>query len=145
MVEYRDPVHVVPHDFNNSTITYNGETKIEGVESFEADFDEEETTTQAVSDGMALFVDSPIRTGRITLQILEAHPSNEILWGAWESKEIFTLDHICSSIDKYKVSGKFKCNKRPVQSRTREATVVEWVFVSPYMESRGGSFKLQSV
>lgn len=143
---YRDEVNMTPHNFNTSTILIDKEYKAEGTEMFEVELDNPTTTVTAVSDGMAILNDSPIRTGKIKIQVLEASPLSNKLWDLYDSNRQFPIQFLDSNAPKFNCGAKFlKPEKPPVEKRAREVDVVEWIFIAPYLKVRGGSYKLVAV
>ncbi|GEM_PF-5610884 len=143
MAAYKDRKNYVPHSINNVTVTIDGEHKIEGLELFEAEMDEDEVTVQTVADGTGILVENPSRAGQIRIQFLEAGASSDKMYELLEGREVFSISALDVAAPNFDVHGNYcRVMKRPVITRGREAGVPEWVFVSVYLDIKGGSYAL---
>lgn len=145
MGQYKDKIDTVPHNFNNSVATLDGDHKITGLEMLEVERDEDEVETQSVADGTAIFVENPIRTGTVTFQILESSPTTDYMWALREARAAFKFNFKDSSAPNLNCGGKYlRITKPPVVKRGKEADVVEWVCRATYLDVKGGSYKLET-
>ena len=143
MAAYKDRVNYVPHSINNVTVLINGEHKIEGLESFEAEMDEDEATVQTVADGTGIIVENPSRAGQIKLVFLEASASSYELYTLLEGRDVFSIAALDVGAPDFDVHGTYcRVMKRPPIKRGREADTPEWIFVSVYLDMKGASYAL---
>jgi hypothetical protein len=145
MTTYKDEVDTVPHDFNNSTLTIDGEFNVDGLEEWSVEMDEDEVTITSASDGTSVFNESPIKTGTITFSALEAPASTDKLWEKLESGDSFKIAFTDSAVPNLKVNaGRSRFVKRPTINRTRESEPVEWTIRCTYLNSKSGSYKVEA-
>ena len=145
MVQYRDQIDTVAHNFNTSTLTINGEHKAIGLEMIEVERDENEVDTQAVADGTAIFVENPIRTGTFKFQALESGPTTDVMWALREAGDSFKIGFSDTSAPNLNCAAKYcRIEKPPVVKRGKEADVVEWVLRCTYLQTKGGSYRLET-
>jgi hypothetical protein len=146
MPTYKDRKNYVPHDFNNTVFTINKDHKAEGLESIAIELDEDETTVQSVADGLAQFLQNPGITGTITFSCLEASVTNGYMWARWKANQSFPIQMRDTASPNLKAGGDYcRIMKRPVLARNKnELPIVEWVCVTPYLDSEAGSFYLES-
>ena len=143
MAAYKDRVNYVPHSINNVTVTIDGEHKIEGLELFEAEMDEDELTVQTVADGTGILVENPSRAGTIKLTFLEAGASSDKLYELLEGRDVFSVAALDAAAPDFDVHGTYcRVMKRPPIRRGREADTPEWVFVCVYLDMKGASYAL---
>ena len=146
MGQYKDEIDVVAHNFNNSTLTFDGEHKAQGCEMFQAERTEDEVTVQETADGMAIFVESPSKTGEFTAQILEASPTTKYLWDLRKNGKAFKVNFADTAATNLDASGKYcRIAKPPAIVRDKEAKTNEWKFVVTYLKMEGDSYRLESV
>jgi hypothetical protein len=145
MVQYKDDVDIVAHNFNNTTLTFAGEHNAVGLEMVEVDRDEDEVETQSVADGMAISVENPIKTGTFKCQVLEAGPTTDWLWAKRNERKSFKITLTDTASPNLNCVGR-KCRiaKPPTIKRGKEADVTEWTFVVPYLDMQGGSYRLEA-
>lgn len=142
---YKDELNTVAHDFNSTTITINDEHNATGVEGLEVSVDEDRISTQAVSDGTAVFNKNPIKTGSIALQILESSPTSDYLWDLYNADGEFSIGVVDANAPNLKANGRrFRVMRAPNLVRARETNIVEWVFSTTYLNARGGSYSLSA-
>jgi hypothetical protein len=141
MAKYQTRRNIVPHTINNLTILLNGEHKVEGLDLFEAELDEDEVTTQKVASGIGILNENPSLTGQIRINFLEASATTDAVYTILNSGETFTISALDEAAENFDVKGQ-QCRvmKRPVISRGAEATVSEWIFVAVYLDIKGGSY-----
>ena len=145
MGEYKDRRNYKDHDFNNTVLTIDGTHKAEGIDSITVELDEDEFTTQAVADGMAVFARNPKRTGRFTFTVLEASATNAKMWELWSAGNSFSIgmmDKVIPELD-CKAQKAHIMKRVPIQ-RGLEASMSEWVCVCTYLDCVGGGFTLES-
>lgn len=133
------------HNINNSTLTLNGEHKIEGLDGFDWEYDDEEVDTEVVADGTGLFVENPSKRATIKIRISEASASSAYLWDLWEDKTSFKMSFLDTTIPDLAFSAsKCRIAKAPATVRGKNPAVVEWVVKTVYMDAKGGSYSLES-
>lgn len=143
MTVYKDVVNFVPHNLVNSVFTVDGENNLNGIETIEVEFDEDEVTFQAVADGMAIANENPIRKGQLRVSFLEASPSSKVMWDLRESGAFFPVSFSDSASPDLKANGQYcRIMKPPVLKRLNETDITEWVIVTGYLKARGGGYKL---
>ncbi len=141
MAKYATRRNLTPHAINNLTILVNGEHKIEGLDLFEAELDEDEVSVQTVASGLAIMNENPTLTGQIRINFLEASASTDALWTILDSGDTFTISALDAVAENFDVRGAYcRVLKRPKITRGAEATVSEWVFTSGYLDIKGGSY-----
>jgi hypothetical protein len=143
MGKYKEAIHTVAHNFKNTTLTINGEHKVDGLDALAVERDEDEVSTMAAADGMASFVETSIQTGTITFSHLEASPTSDYMWDLYETGDTFKAAVVDSAAPTLDCSAAYcRVAKAPVVTRTREGQMVEWVLRTTYLKSRGGSYSL---
>ena len=141
MAKYQTRRNLTPHTINNLTILINGEHKVEGLDLFEAELDEGEATVQTVASGLAVINENPSLAGQIRINFLDASASTDAVWTILDSGATFTISALDEAAENFDVKGAYcRVMKRPVISRGAEATVSEWIFVSGYLDIKGGSY-----
>jgi hypothetical protein len=144
MTQYKDDIDVVPHNFNNTTLTLGGEHTAEGLEMVQAERTEDEVSLFTVNSGMAIFVENPKKIGEFTVQILEASPTTKWLWDKRRARKAFKIDMADTAAPNLDVSGRFcRIMKPPAIVRDAEAQTVEWKFLVAYLEMEGDSYRLE--
>lgn len=143
MTAYKDRINVVNHNFATTTITINNTIKAQGVHMIEVERNEDENEIFEVDDGTAIHVESNSRSGEIRLQILEASPTNDALQSLADQRISFPIGVADSHAPNLNCNGKyFRLKKRPVIVRQKAAQVIQWDFVTTYLNMKGGSYTL---
>ena len=143
MANYRSRRNYVFHSINNLTILIDGVHKVEGLDLFEAELDDDEVVLTKVADGLGIMSTNPSQSGTIKVNWLEASKTTDDVWAILDSGASFSISAIDSSADNFDVRGQYcRVQKRPVVSRGAEATVSEWVFITAYLDIKGGSYAL---
>ena len=141
MSKYKDSLNFVDHDFATTTVTINGTHVVQGLHSVAVEFDEDENSIFTVGDGTGQFVKSQVRSGTIKLGILEASATTDALETLRTADSQFSFGITDSNVSDLKATAsKCKFQKRPVLIRGKEPEVVEWTFVTPYLQCKGGSY-----
>ncbi len=143
MGRYKDRVNFEPHAINNTTITLNGETVVTGLEVFEAELDEDETTVDKAGDGTAIFVKNASRSGQIRIQFLEAASVTDAIYTLLEADTPFKITALDSAAPNFDVRGN-QCMvmKRPAIRRELLPDKPEWILACTYLNIKGGSYAL---
>lgn len=143
MAKYATRRNYTPHAINNLTILINGEHKIEGLDLFEAELNEDEVDVQTVASGLAIMNEKPSLVGQIRINFLEASASTDALWEILDGGATFTISALDAAAPNFDVKGAYcRVMKRPVISRGAEATVSEWIFTAGYLDIKGGSYAI---
>jgi len=142
---YKDRQNYVDHDFNNTTLTINGEHNAEGLESLEVTYNEPRSTVSEVADGMAIFNVNNSKTGTIKFSIMESSATCDIMWDLWAARSTFPVAVLDTASPNLSVSaGQCRFGELPPIKRSGEVDVVEFTLNATYMDARGGSYSLVS-
>lgn len=146
MGQYINQINTVAHTFNNSTLMIGKDHKAQGIDSFEWERDEDEATTQEVADGTTILVLTPSTKGVIKLSVLESSPTTNAIWELYRAKATFPMTFTDTAAPDLKFSA-VQCmvQKVPATGREKEAKVVEWLFVAPYISCNGAGYRLEEV
>ncbi|MCP4709221.1 MAG: hypothetical protein GY869_11400 [Planctomycetes bacterium] len=143
MADYRDRKNYVAHSLNNLVVTLNGEHVIEGLDSFEAEYDEDEAAVQTVADGTGIMVEMAGRSGKMTIKFLEASASTDKLFEYLADRDWISVTALDPSATNYGVNSTYcRIVKRPPVKRGKEHDVPEWVLTTVYLNMVGGSYLL---
>jgi hypothetical protein len=145
MAKYKARRNYVDHDFNNTTLTIDGEHKAEGLEMIEFELDEDENTIQKAADGVALINNNPSRSGTIKFQVLESSATTSIMWALRTANRAFKVSMLDTASPELDCKGAFcRIGKPPIVKRGLNGDVVEWLLICPYLDVLGGSYTLQT-
>lgn len=146
MGKYQKGKNFVDHDFRTTTITIDGTTIAEGVDTLAVELEEEETTVDKVADGSAIMVVNPSSAGSITIEMLEASATNDDLWALRESGRQFPVSVLDSAAPNLNCNASYmRIAKPPVVHRSVEHAKIEWKLVAAYLNVKGGSYALAAV
>lgn len=132
-----------PHNFNSFTVIVNGETQVEGLNSFSCERNEDEITMAIAADGTGLPQENPNISGIITLEIQEPSPTNGVFWGLQKEGAYITISAVDSNDTSFNcsmASGRVK--KPPVLNKGLEVSMVEWVFEAVYLDLESGGYSI---
>lgn len=143
MGNFKPRLNFKPHNFNDFTVTINGETQIQMLNSFACERNEDEITMAIAADGTGLPQENPNISGTITLEISEASPTNGVLWGLQKEGAYIAISAVDSNDTSFNcamASGRVK--KPPVLNKGLEVNMVEWVFEAVYLDLESGGYAI---
>lgn len=143
---YKENINYEPHNFNTSELLFNNEIKGESIVSMACELIEDETTIQSFSDGTAQAVIHPMKGATFTIEIADSSPTTSKLWNLRAAGNAFPISFSDANAPELKVNAQ-QCffAKSPAVRRGTDVDIVEWTFVTPYAEMRGGSYKLLAI
>ena len=143
MARYKQQKNYAAHNLNNCTvILFNDNYKIvwEGLESVEAELDQDENTTESSADGLAIFIQHPELTGTIKVVGLEASASTDEVNELFDSNEQFRFSCTVAKSDNFKITVVCMVQKRPATKSMKEPDKPERAFTCTYLFANGGSY-----
>ena len=145
MTRYKDRRNVAAYNINNLAILVNKTIKVEGLELFEAELDDDENTTDKTADGFAQFVGNPSTTGQIRVTYAEASAVTDQLYDLFDTNAPFSITAKDDKANKFDVHGQCMVMKRPKVTRGALPDKPEWIFTCTYVTVKGGSYALATV
>ena len=145
MGSYAEKKNYKPHNIKRTTVTLNEAHIVEGLHTFEAEMDEDNTSIFASDDGTALFVENPKRIGTIRLVFLEATATTDYLNDLFDAGEPFKITAQDEVAENLNVTGWVRAKRRPAVKRMGQPDMPEWILTGPYVDIKGGSYALATV
>lgn len=142
---YKERRNVRAYNINNLTILVNDEIKIQGLELFEAELDEDDNTVDKTADGFAQFVENPSQAGQIRITAAEAGPNTDSLYTLFDTNDQFFISAEDDAAENFKVKGTCKIMKRPPVIRGAAPDKPQWIFACTYLTIKGGSYALATL
>jgi hypothetical protein len=138
---YKENINFTPHNLNSTTVTIGNDHTLIGLHTLEVERDEDECEVVASDDGIAIFSECPITSGKIKFQILEASASNDYLQTLMGTGFAISVSDVNAPNLACKAA-QVRVVKQPVLKRERKAQYVEWTLTATYLVLKGSGYKL---
>ena len=138
----KEPVHMVPHNINNSIFSINNKIS-QGVDTVECKPMTPDTEIESANDGMSIFTENPISSANFSVTVLDGSPTCDELWDLRETNASFPIALSDSAAPKLKTKAQHcRFGEIPPVKRDAKPDHVVFAFVSTYSSIRGGSYTI---